>query len=138
MTVSEADQRRSERKSLRDFGLTVGIAFGVLAALLYWRGKAHYVYFVPVSAALIILGLIVPVVLGPIRKGWMAVAAALGFVMTRVILTILFVAVFIPIGVIAKLAGKAFLEIDIDRSKQTYWVYREAGESGPERLEKQF
>ena len=76
--MEEPATKGKERKSLREFGLTVGIAFGVLAALLFWREKAHYIYFVPVSAALILLGLIVPLVLRPIRKGWMAMAAALG------------------------------------------------------------
>jgi hypothetical protein len=132
------DDTKTERKGLREFGLTVGIAFGVLAALLYWREKAHYVYFVPVSAALILLGLIVPVVLRPIRKGWMTLAAGMGWVMTRVILTILFFGVFTPLSLIARLVGKQFLHVDIDRSAQSYWVYRDRTESGTERLEKQF
>lgn len=138
MTGNGMDEKQVERKGLREFGLTVGIAFGVLAALLYWREKAHYIYFVPVSAALILLGLIVPVVLRPIRKGWMTLAAGMGWFMTRVILTILFFGVFTPLGAIARLVGKQFLHVHIDRSAESYWVYREGAETGPDRLEKQF
>jgi Na+/H+-translocating membrane pyrophosphatase len=135
--MSEPDKKK-ERKSLREFGVTVGIAFGVLAALLYWREKPHYVYFVPISIALILLGLAAPGLLRPVRKGWMKGAAAIGFVMTRVILTVLFFAVFTPIGLIAKLAGKKFLATGIDGTQPSYWDYRETGEPDQERLERQF
>ena len=138
MTVRGMDEKQAEKKGLREFGLTVGIAFGVLATLLYWREKAHYIYFVPVSAALILLGLILPAVLRPVRKGWMTLAAGMGWVMTRVILTILFFGVFTPLGVIARMVGKQFLNVHIERSAKSYWVYREGVESGPERLERQF
>jgi hypothetical protein len=126
--MSGADGKKRERKSLRDFGLTVGIAFAVLAALLYWREKAHYVYFIPAGAVLILLGLVVPIALRPIRKGWMTLAAGMGWVMTRVILTILFFGVLTPIGVIGRLVGKDFLHVDIDESAQSYWVRKEAVE----------
>jgi Na+/H+-translocating membrane pyrophosphatase len=136
--MNVSDDKSKEKKSLREFGLTVGIAFGVLAALLYWRHKPHYIYFVPISGALVLLGLLAPVVLKPVRKGWMAMAAALGFVMARVILTVLFFAVFTPLGVIARAAGKRFLEVGIDKSKQSYWVRKKTARAETDRFEKQF
>lgn len=136
--MGKSNDRMIERKSLREFGLTIGIAFGILAGLLYWREKGHYVYFVPVSAVLIMLGLIVPVALRPIRKGWMTAAAGIGWVMTRVILTILFFGVFTPLGLIARLAGKRFLEVDVNGSARSYWIYRKSAEPKPDHLEKQF
>jgi hypothetical protein len=138
MAMSGSNDRQNERKSLREFGLTVGIAFGVLAALLFWRHKAHYIYFVPVSAALILLGLIVPTALRSVRRGWMAMAAGIGFVMARVILTILFFGVFTPLGGIARLLGRKFLDKDIDKSRPSYWVYKETATARSDRLEKQF
>jgi hypothetical protein len=130
--------KKSERRVLREFGITVGIAFGVLSALLFWRGRSHYVYFVWPAGVLILLGLLVPGVLKPIRKGWMAVAEGMGWVMTRVILTVLFYVVFTSIGFIARLAGKRFLNLAIQPSAESYWVKRDASASEPEALEKQF
>jgi hypothetical protein len=129
---------KSEKRILREFGLTVGIAFGVLAALLFWRERSHYVYFAWLAGAFILLGLVVPGILKPVRKGWMTAAAAMGWVMTRVILTVLYFGVFTPIAFIAKLAGKRFLHLAIDPSAESYWVRRDASASEPETLRKQF
>jgi hypothetical protein len=131
-------KKKSEKRLLREFGLTVGIAFGILAALLFWRGRSHYLYFAWIAGILIVLGLAVPPVLRPVRRGWMTAAAAMGWVMTRVILTILFFAVFTPIGFIAKLVGRRFLHLSMDSSAESYWVPRDASASEPETLERQF
>lgn len=130
--------KKSERRILLEFGLTVGIAFGILAALLFWRGRSHYVYFAWLGGAFILLGLIVPGVLRPVRKGWMTAAAGMGWVMTRVILTVLFFGVFTPIGFIARLVGKRFLHLATEQSAESYWVRREPADSEPETLERQF
>ena len=136
--MSDRTGNKSERRSLRNFGLTVGIAFGVLAALLFWRGRSHYVYLAWLSGAFILLGLLVPGVLRPVRKVWMTVAAGMGWVMTRVILAVMFFAVFTPIRFFAGLAGKRFLHLGFKESTASYWVHRDPAASEPEALEKQF
>lgn len=129
---------KSERVKLREFGLTVGIAFGVLAGLLFWRQKDHYVYFAALSAVFILTGLVVPMILRPVNKVWMAFSMGLGWVMTRVILTILFFAVFTPIGLIGRLAGKDFLDLRRDSSQDSYWNYRQETEVSKDDYERQF
>jgi hypothetical protein len=138
MAKDNADARSKQRRKLRNFGLTVGIAFGVLAGLLFWREKAHYVYFAVISAAFLGLGLLVPTVLKPVEKVWMTAAGAMGWFMTRVILTVLFFVVFTPIGLIGRMFGKDFLSLKLDGSATTYWIYREARDLTKEDYEKQF
>jgi hypothetical protein len=130
--------QKSERKVLREFGLTLGIAFGVLAGIFLLRGRSHYVYFVWPAGVFIVAGLVAPVVLRPIRRGWMTAAGGMGWVMTRVILTVLFFGVFTPIGVIARLAGKRFLHLSAEPSAESYWVKRDPSASEPGALERQF
>lgn len=136
--MGDATTKKSERRVLREFALTVGIAFGVLAALLFWRERPHYVYFIPLSGLFILLGLIVPGLLKPVRKGWMTAAAGMGWVMTRVILTVLFFGVVTPLRFIAALAGKRFLDLTIDQSAESYWVRKDPAAAEPEALERQF
>jgi hypothetical protein len=131
-------KKKSEKRELLEFGLTVGIAFGVLAALLFWRQRPHYIYLVPVSALFVLLGVIVPGLLRPVKKGWMTVAAGMGWVMTRVILAVLFFGIFTPLRFFAGLAGKRFLGLDIDRSAESYWIRRDPSAAEPETLERQF
>jgi hypothetical protein len=138
MAIDDSRARREKRRKLRNFGLTVGIAFGVLAALLFWREKAHYVYFAVISAVFLLLGVLAPAALKPVEKVWMKAAGAMGWVMTRVILTILFFAVFTPIGLLARLLGKDFLSLRMDQAASTYWIYREPRELTKQDYEKQF
>ncbi len=130
--------KKSERRVLREFGFTMGVAFGVLAALLFWRERPHYVYFIPLSGLFILLGLIVPGLLKPVRRGWMTAAAGMGWVMTRVILTVLFFGVVTPLRCISALTGKRFLNLTIDQSAESYWISKDPSAAEPETLERQF
>jgi hypothetical protein len=56
---------------------------------------------------------------------WMAFALALGWVVSRLVLVLLFALVLTPVALVARLAGKRFLDLRADPSAQTYWVPRE-------------
>jgi hypothetical protein len=127
-----------ERRGLRNFGLTVGIGFGVLGGLLLWRGRGTYPYFFVAAAALILPGLLAPSMLKPVRHVWMRLAHALGWVMTRVILAVLFYTAFTLVGLLGRLFGHCFLELGIDRSRQTYWIRRDPAADRDRDYEKQF
>ncbi len=112
------------KKELCKFGITVGTVFGLLGALLCWRDKDYYYYFLILCGAFIIPGVIAPMTLKPVEKVWMGAAKRMGWVMTRVILSILFFLVFTPMGLVAKLFGKQFLDLKIEKRKKSYWNYR--------------
>ncbi len=140
MTTDRKPRRgKSEKAKLREFGLTVGIAFGVLAGLLFWRQKSHYLYLAIISVAFIVTALTLPRALREVNRAWMTFSQALGWVMTRVILTVLFFAVFTPIGLIARfVARKEFLDLKMGGAKDSYWNYRERTEKGQIDYERQF
>jgi hypothetical protein len=134
----EAHTRAGERKRLRSFGLTVGIAFLVLAALLLWKHRSLWPAFAGLGGLLVLMGLAVPRWLRPIERMWMKAARALGWVMTRVILGIVFVLVFTPAGLIMRLLGKDPLELRFDKQRASYWRTREGDDRSPERMERMF
>ena len=138
MLIEEIKNIKSTKKELREFGLTVGIVFALIGGLFYWRGKDHYFYFVIVSFMLLILGLIAPLVLKPIQKIWMAVALIIGFVMTRIILCVLFYLVITPISLLGKLSGRDQLSLKFDRKASTYWIPRKKEKYNKANYEKQF
>jgi hypothetical protein len=138
VTSKNPQDAKREKKDLLKFGLTVGIAFGVLGALLAWRGRPSWPYLVGVGAALVLTGLAAPRALGPVRKVWMGLALVLGWFMTRVILGILFYAVFTPIGFLAKLFGKRFLGPVGSGPQETYWRRRDPDGPDRDRYERQF
>jgi hypothetical protein len=113
-------------------------ALVVLGALLLWRHKAIHPYFFMAAAAFLGLGLALPRALGPAEKGWMKFAERLGWVMTRVIMVVMFYAVVTPIGLLARAAGKDFLHLKFDRNARTYWVPAECREKTKEDYERQY
>lgn len=95
--------------TLRRFGWTVGAVFLALAALVLWKHggtpTAATQTLGIVGAALVALGTAWPQGLRQVYRVWMLLAVALGFVMTRVILTVVFALVVTPLGVVRRALG---------------------------------
>jgi hypothetical protein len=91
----------------RSFGLSVGGVLLLIAGVLVWRGRPGAAELVgAIGAVLVILALVRPSLLKWPRAGWMRLALALGYVNARVILTLAFVLVLTPMGLIWRLIGR--------------------------------
>ena len=131
-------QLKTGDRDLRKFGLMVGGVFAGLGGLFLWRHKGHYPYFLWPGIGLVVFGVMLPQVLKWVYIAWMSVAFVLGFVMAHVILTLLFFLVITPIGWIARLFGKDFLSLQLDRTAASYWIPRERKRRSPAEYERQF
>jgi hypothetical protein len=133
-----------DTKSVRSFGLTVGGAFVVLWAIFayalpwLWDVGGNYPALWIVGAVLIVLGAVLPALLKPIYYLWMGIAVAIGFVMTRVILTIFFFLVLTPVGLVFRLIGRDALHRQLDREADSYWIDKEYPITDRSRYEKFF
>lgn len=125
MFIEEIKNIKSDKKECRKFGLSVGIVLVILAVILGYFGKDSYVYFGSIGGLLIISGVVAPVLLLPLQKIWMSLAVILGFIMTRVILFVLFYLILTPTGLIARMFGKDFLDLKIKKDQVSYWNIRE-------------
>jgi hypothetical protein len=70
----------------------------------------------------LVSALIAPGVLAPVEKLWMKLAAVMGFVMTNVLLTLVFVVAVIPAGLILQLFGKSQIRKCFSKEMNTYWI----------------
>jgi hypothetical protein len=131
-------QLKTGRRELRNFGLLVGGVFAALGIFFWATGKALYPWFLIPGAILILFGVIVPRGLKWVYIAWMALAFALGFVVSHVILTVFFFLVVTPIGLAARLFGKDFLRLKLDRKAPTYWIRREHRRKTASDYERQF
>jgi uncharacterized membrane protein len=127
----------SSRRDLRNFGLVVGTGFAALGALLLWKGKDMWPWFVGAGLLLILLGAAAPSLLKPLQRAWMTLAVVMGWFMTRLILSLLFFLVLVPIGLVGRLAGKKFLASPAGEN-DSYWIRRSRDDQDARRLEKQF
>ncbi len=138
MLIEEIKNIKSDEKEYRKFGITVGLVFIVLAMILFYYEKSSYQYFSIIGGLLLIAGIIVPKVLSPLQKVWMMLAVIMGYFMSRLILTILFYLIVTPIGWVAKLFGKDFLDLKLEKQKKSYWHIREEKEYSRIDTERQF
>jgi hypothetical protein len=90
-----------------------------------------------VGLLLVVPGLLVPRLLGPVERAWMGLAAVLGAVNTRIILTLVYVLVVTPIAWLRRLGGDP-LERRLGTDARTHWVPRERGPVDPASYRKQF
>src|SRR5262245_64274907 len=91
----------------RSFGLSVGAVLCVIAAALIWRGHPLRGEVVgAIGVVLIFFGVVAPSVLKKPRVWWWRVARVVGDFNARVLLTFLFVVVFVPFGIVWRLIGK--------------------------------
>ena len=138
MIKDEIKNIKQSPKDLRKFGLTIGILLLLIAFFLIWKNRPSQFYFLYIGAFLVLAGFLFPSILRPLNKVWMTLAVLLGWVMTRVILSLLFYLVITPISLIARIFGKHFLDLKIDKSRASYWVKRKNVPSSPVDYERQF
>jgi hypothetical protein len=109
----------------RKFGLLVGGAFLVLGLLLWRRSHITAAAIVLVlGISLVLGGLLAPTRLGPVYRGWMALALVISKVTTPIVMSAMFFLVFTPAGLIARLFGHRPLVRP--RNATTYWQSRPA------------
>jgi hypothetical protein len=90
----------------RSFGLSVGGVLTAIAAYLAWRGRIERAALIGgIGVTLVTLGLLAPRLLKWPSAVWWKFAMVLGYVNARVILTIAFVIVLTPVGLVWRLIG---------------------------------
>jgi len=127
--------------SSRSFGLLLAAVVLIVAALSYWsHGRADgraYVYWGMSGAILLVIALAMPRILAPLKRLWLKLGKLLHVVVSPLILSAVYLLVFIPIGAIIRLFGKDLLHLQRDRTATSYWIER-AGGPAPESLKDQF
>ena len=136
--LQDIRELKTGRRELRNFGLLVGGVFAIIGLVMWARGKPLYPWFLAPGVVLLLFGAIAPKPLKPVYLVWMSLAMVMGFVVSNVLLLLLFFCAITPVGLIARLAGKDFLGLKLKRESETYWLRREQPSRSPEEYERQF
>ena len=129
---------KTGKKDIRDFGITIGIIFLIVAGFLFYKENDSFQLFIYIAASFMSLGFLVPIILKPIYLVWMIFAVILGWFMTRFILSLLFYLVITPIGLVLRIMGKDLLELRKEEIQDSYWNMRESEKEQNQNYEKQF
>ena len=136
--IEELRDIKSGKSEIRQFGFIIGIVLITIATSFFWFGKRGSEVFLALGILMAVTGFAFPSILRLIYVPWMSFAAVLGWLMTRVILCLLFYLVLTPIGLFSRLFGKRFLELRLDVSKQSYWNCRKKIKATRKDYERQF
>jgi hypothetical protein len=127
------------RKELAWFGLLL-LAFLGLIGLLVWSatgtlGASRYIW----GAGLVLAAFYyaVPALRKSMFLGWMYAAYPIGWVVSHVLLAIIFFGLLTPIGLVLRAVGYDPMQRRLDRDAKSYWVRRDA-QTDPARYFRQF
>jgi hypothetical protein len=125
-----------DRRRLRGFGLAALVAFAALGAWVWVRhsilgfaigdgaAKTAAGLLWDAAGACGVLAAVAPACLRPLYVVLSLLGAPIGFVVSYVILAIIYYGILTPIGLVMRLVGRDPLHRKFDRSAGTYWVRR--------------
>ncbi len=108
--------------ALRKFGFAFGGGLTVLASLLLWRAKAPGPYVLGGAALVLLLATLWPRALAPLEWLMSRIFRVVTSALTYVLLTVLYVLVLTPLGLIRRILGKQSLGLRPDPGKTSYWI----------------
>ena len=127
---------QTSNKAIRSFGITISIILFIIYGFLIYYGKEDSQFFAIIALTLV-AGIILPILLKPIYLVWMIFAVILGWIMTRIILSVIFYLIITPIGIVTRLIGDDFLGLK-KINTNSYWNNRDNNHEINQDYEKQF
>lgn len=124
--------------ALRRFGFTIGTVLLLLGVLFLWRPRAAGWPLSTSGGLILLVALAWPAALKTLHRAWMTVALALGWVMTSVILTVVFFLVVTPLGFLQRVFARPALELSFKKDAPSYWKKRDPRPLDAAEYERQF
>ena len=117
------------RKERRKFAVSLLVGFPGVAAVLLVAGRWHgadWDFGFPlavggIGAGLGLILLIAPQVARPFYIGWHAVACSAGFVTGNLVLAVVYLLLFTPVGLGKRAMGRRIFRKGFDKSARSYW-----------------
>jgi hypothetical protein len=127
--------------SNRSFGFVVGGIFGALGALRFFvwdHAGVFTIGMMAIGAALIFFALVAPGLLTTLNRLWMKLGLLLGIIITPIVMGLVYLTTFIPIGLLMRLRGYDPLKRAQKSEEESYWIVREPAGPDPKTMPNQF
>ena len=119
MKLIELNWQPTDRQ-LRQFGVICLFALPALAWL--WGGGTTIVMTLGLAGLLMaVAGMAVPTVLKPVFLALTIVATPIGMVIGELAMLAIYFCVFLPFGLVFRLAKRDSLQLKLDENKESYW-----------------
>jgi hypothetical protein len=127
-----------EGSSDRSFGFVFAVVFFLIAAYPLIHGHQVRWWAIAVAGAFGLAAIALPSVLALPNRLWLKFGLLLGKVVSPIALGVLFYLVFLPIGILMRLAGKDPLRLKRDGEAASYWIRRDPPGPPPGSMTNQF
>jgi len=126
-------------QELSKFGFTMMVVLGLIAFFLVYRQRTHLAtIFGSISALFLACSLLAPKILGPVEMVWMGLSRLLGAINTRVIMGLLYVFVFVPLGLCFRLVKRDQMRRLWKSGETTNWEDYSARQRNPRHFDNMY
>ena len=132
--MTEAVTTAQARKST----LIVAAVFAVLGGLQWYRGRPLVAEVTGILAALLLVCAMIPPACVWFFGRWLALAAVLAYINTRILLSLFFYLVVTPTGTILRLIGHDAMDRRSKMKRKSYWQPRQRMRQSREEFERAF
>ena len=123
MSSALSDPFKPSDKMLRQFSGLCIVFFGAIAARQEFHHHHHTAALILALLAIIIgpLGLIAPRAVKPIFIGWMYLAYPIGWLISHIVLGLIYYVLFTPVALVFRMTGRDALRLKPARQSVSYW-----------------
>jgi len=115
----------TDRREWRKFAFGLSAILFIIASIQIVTNSRLYPYFFGTSIVTLLTAITAPILMKPFYILFSYVGFYMGWFVTRLLLSLLFYCVLSPISLLRKLLGKSFLDLNFDRTPETYWINRD-------------
>ena len=112
-----------KKSSEKSFGIVFSVVFLIISLWPVLDGSQIRLPWLIVSAVLLILSFLKPVLLKPFNLLWMKLGALLGKVVPPIVMLVIFFVIVTPIGIFLKIFKKDLLGLNFS-DRKSYWLKR--------------
>jgi len=112
-----------KKSSEKSFGIVFSVVFLIISLWPVLDGNQIRLPWLIVSAILLILSFLKPVLLKPFNLLWMKLGALLGKVVPPIVMLVIFFVIVTPIGIFLKIFKKDLLGLNFS-DRKSYWLKR--------------
>ena len=118
--------QKTKLKKNRSFGLIVGLILFGLTFYQTLHGHTLNPWMLTAGILFGFAGLFLPFLIDPVRIGLEYIGRWMGIVNTYLLLTLIYIVLFIPLSLIFKITGKDDLKLKWDKSAKSYWIEKQS------------
>ncbi len=120
------NKKEITKKQLKTFGIALTVFLGTIGLINFLKGHVpQNLWYWGAAGVVLLTTLFMPILIKPIYRVAIFIAHILGWINTRIILSVIYYLIFTPIALIMKIFGRDALNRKFDKAAKSYWNIRE-------------